>query len=433
METRPVVTCFLRHEGEVLLLLRSHDVGTYPGLWGAVAGHDATADEHPTVPADTPADAAFREVAEETGLETPTLVRAGEPHEVVAEARSVRWRVHPFLFEVGRRAITTNEETASAAWVHPPELLQRETVPGLWRSYDRVRPRVATIRDDRTHGSTWLSVRALELLRDEAALAAADRDPEDGDRGGNDWAALAAFARDLRRLRPSMAVLTNRVNRAMHAAADEARPGAVRTCATDGIERAVRADREAAANAVAHVPAAVGTISRSETVTTALRERAPDAVVVAESRPGGEGVPVAAELATRLPATTAVTLTTDAAFPALLAERRVGALVVGADRILPDGDVLNKVGTRAAALSAHDDCDCLVVAASDKIARDDAVYVEECDPGELYDGDAPVAVANPAFDVTPARAIDAVVTEWGVLPPGEVGDVAVEHARRAEW
>jgi translation initiation factor 2B subunit (eIF-2B alpha/beta/delta family) len=280
--------------------------------------------------------------------------------------------------------------------------------------------------------STWFSCRALDLLRDGARLAAAGLDPPDAERPGNDWDPLAALARDLRTIRPSMAVLTNRVNRAMHTAADEGSPAAIERAAADGIDRAVAADREAATLAAERLPDSIGTLSRSGTVTAALREAAPEAVLIAESRPGIEGVHVAEALAEALDGPS-VTLTSDAAFPALLAERDVGALLVGADRILPDGDVLNKVGTRAAALAAPESCDCIVVAASDKVAQDDAVYLEERDPGELYDGDADIAVANPTFDVTPASAIDAVVTERGVLSPTSVTDIAAEHAVFSDW
>jgi len=43
MDERAVVTCFLRNDGEVLLLCRSDAVGSYRGQWGGVAGHVAEA------------------------------------------------------------------------------------------------------------------------------------------------------------------------------------------------------------------------------------------------------------------------------------------------------------------------------------------------------------------------------------------------------
>ena len=227
-----------------------------------------------------------------------------------------------------------------------------------------------------------------------------------------------------------MAVVANRVYRAMAAASDGDRsPAAVEAAATAGIERALSADDEAARNVAARLPDRVATLSRSGTVLTALREADPDAVLVAASRPGREGVGVAEDLADG----TDVTLTTDAAFPFELDAWEAGALVVGADRILPDGRVVNKVGTRAAFLAAPAECDRYVVCASDKVAADDAVDLEPGDAGEVYDGDAPIAVANPTFDVTPADAVDAVVTEDGPLDSADVAALAAEHRERAGW
>ncbi|WP_254279766.1 NUDIX domain-containing protein [Haloarcula marina] len=430
MDERAVVTCFLRNDGEVLLLRRSDAVGSYPGKWGGVAGHvadDADTDRDPET-------AARAEIAEETGLgDAATLVAAGDPFPVDDEARGTRWLVNPFLFDCASRAVTTNEETVETAWVHPPEILRRETVPRLWTSYDRVRPRVATVRDDRTHGSAWLSLRALEVLRDEAALATEGRradEVECAERERDDWDGLAALARILRHARPSMAVLENRVNRVMLAASDERTPDAVETTARDGIERAITGDREAARVAAETLPARVATLSRSGTVETAIRDAAPEAVLVAESRPGGEGVGVAESLADE----TAVTVTTDAAFPFELAEWDADAVLVGADRILPDGRVVNKVGTRAAALGAASaDADCFVVAATDKVATTADYDLEPRDAAEVYDGDADLAVANPTFDVTPPEAVTAVLTERGRLDTAEVAAVASAHREWAKW
>ncbi|MFB6073591.1 MAG: NUDIX domain-containing protein [Haloarculaceae archaeon] len=431
MDEVPVVTCFLREGGEVLLLRRSDAVGSYAGAWGAVAGHVASDGTDPTAPDRDPLSAARAEIREETGLADATLVRAGEPFPVADADLDRRWVVHPFLFEVGGRDVEPNRETAAVAWVPPTAILARETVPRLWTSYDRVRPRVATITGDREHGSTWLSVRALEVLRDEAGLAAVGRHEADerAERDGDDWAALASLARRLRDARPAMVVVANRVNRAMRAAAGDGTPAALRERAHEHARGALDADRRAATLAAERLPERVATLSRSGTALTALRERDPSAVLVAESRPGREGVGVAEALADSAD----VTLTTDAAFPGELASWSAGALVVGADRMLPDGRVLNKVGTRGAALAAPADCPTYVVAASDKVAPDDAVDREARDPAEVYDGDADLAVANPTFEVTPAGAVDAVLTERGALSADDVATLAAEHRAAAEW
>lgn len=431
MNEIPVVTVFLRNGGDVLLLRRSDAVGSYAGTWGGVAGHVADDQGRDR----TPEAAARAEIREETGLQEVdvSLVRAGEPFPVDDADRGDRWVVTPFLFESGSRSVATNEETTAYEWVPPTEILRRETVPSLWTSYDHVRPRVDTVREDRERGSAWLSLRALEVLRDEAALAAAGRpadERETREAGGDDWEALAALARDLLAARPSMAVVANRVDRAMDGASERRTPGSVETAASEGINRALAADDEAATNAADRLPDRVATLSRSGTVMAAIERADPAAVLVAESRPGREGVGVAEALASE---TVDVTLTTDAAFPFEIVVWAAEALVVGADRILPDGRVLNKVGTRAAAVAAPAGCPCYVVAAGDKVATDDAVVLEARDEREVYDGDEPIDVANPTFDVTPAEAIDAVITESGALDDEGIAALADEHRERANW
>ncbi|MCU4800711.1 NUDIX domain-containing protein [Halobacteria archaeon HArc-gm2] len=435
MNETPVVTVFLRNDGDVLLFRRSDAVGSYQGRWGGVAGHVADDEGRDR----SPEAAARDEIAEETGIaaEDVSLVRAGDPFPVDDPDRDDRWLVHPFLFGCESRAVETNEETTEYEWVPPTAILRRETVPALWTSYDRVRPRVATVRDDREHGSAWLSIRSLEMLRDEAALAETgrsasadgDADYERREADGDDWEGVADLARRLCDARPSMAVVANRVNRAMAAASEDRTPAAVEAAASDGIDRALSADEAAAANAADRLPDRVATLSRSGTVLTAIRAAEPDAVLLAESRPGREGVGVAEALA----GDCEVTLTTDAAFPFELDAWNAEALVVGADRVLPDGRVVNKVGTRAATLAAPADCPSYVVAASDKVATDDAVDLEERDAAEVYDGDAALAVANPTFDVTPADAVDAAITEDGALDAEAVARVAERHRECADW
>ncbi|KAA9399779.1 NUDIX domain-containing protein [Haloarcula sp. CBA1130] len=427
METRSVVTCFLRSEGEVLLLRRSDSVGSYRDQWGGVAGH--VTDDAGQVR--DPETAARAEIDEETGLaDAVTLVRQGDSFQFDDADRGIRWAVHPFLFDCEARTVETNEETAETVWVHPPAILTRETVPRLWTAWDRVRPRVATVQENRTHGSAWLSLRALEILRDEAALANAGRSDgaETAERDGDDWNALAALAAQLRKARPSMVVVTNRINRAMAAVTDES-PAAVERAATETLNHAVTADRVAAAVAAEHVGDRLATLSRSGTVRAVIDAVAPAAVLVSESRPGGEGVGVAEAFADSV----AVTLTTDAAFGHELDAWSADTLVVGADRVLPDGRVVNKVGTRSAALSAAAaGVDCYAVCATDKIAPHATWEREERDPRELYDGDADIAVSNPTFDVTPASTVT-VVTERGVLGRDDIEKIADAHRDRSEW
>jgi len=203
----------------------------------------------------------------------------------------------------------------------------------------------------------------------------------------------------------------------------------------------VAADDEAARNAAEAVAGdRVLTLSRSGTVLTALQgvetadgdewPESAEHVFVAESRPAREGIDVAETLAESVP----VTVHTDAAVGHVLAEESVDAVLVGADTVLPDGRVLNKTGTRTvAAAAAREDVPVLVVTAADKVSAEDAVNREFGPGSDLYDGDAPVSVLNPTFDVTPADLIDGVVTERGTLSTDAVRDVAEEHRENADW
>ncbi|EJN58313.1 NUDIX domain-containing protein [Halogranum rubrum] len=403
-----VVTVFLRSDGRILLLRRSDAVGTYQGCWGGVSGY---------VEGD-PDDAlhdARRELAEEVGVRDATLVRAGDPVDVVDGDHE--WTVHPFLFDwSGEGELAFNDEVAAAEWVHPPVILAREAVPALWDAYGAVAPTVDDVRDDETHGSAYISVRALDVLRDAAAVA-------------DDWESVAAVARELRDARPSMAALANRVNRVMSEA--ERTPDAVCERAQAAVDDAVRADSEAAANAADLLSGTVLTLSRSGTVTDALLRADLEHVVVAESRPAREGVGVAERLtATGIDAT----LVADAAIGYVLAEREVDAAVVGVDTVLADATVVNKVGTRLLALAAtREDVPVYVVAARDKISPTDEFHTEFGDRVDIYDGEHDVDVLNPTFDRTPGDLVSGFVTEQGMLAADEVAGVAGEHRRLAEW
>jgi methylthioribose-1-phosphate isomerase len=120
-----------------------------------------------------------------------------------------------------------------------------------------------------------------------------------------------------------------------------------------------------------------------------------------------------------------VTLLPDVAAASLLASGRIGCVVVGADRIARNGDTANKIGTYPLALAAHAAGVPFFVAAPistvDLRALSGAdIPIEERSAEEVtHLGGSRVAaegvqVFNPAFDVTPARYIAAIVTERGV-------------------
>jgi len=123
-----------------------------------------------------------------------------------------------------------------------------------------------------------------------------------------------------------------------------------------------------------------------------------------------------------------VTLLPDVAAASLLRSGRIGCVVVGADRIARNGDTANKVGTYPLALAAKAASVPFFVAAPtstiDLRAGSGAdIPIEERAPFEVTHlagtrvAAEGVQVFNPAFDVTPATCISAIVTERGVARP----------------
>jgi translation initiation factor 2B subunit (eIF-2B alpha/beta/delta family)/8-oxo-dGTP pyrophosphatase MutT (NUDIX family) len=405
MESEAVVTCFLRHGTEVLLVQRSDAAG---GQWDGVSG-DAEGD---------PEAAARSAIDEEVGLLEPaTFVRTADPLVVQDHERGTPCHVHPFLFDCEATGVEPNDDIAASEWVQPPEVRTRDTVPDLWPTYRAIAPSVESVAGDTDHGSAYVSLRALEVLRDTAADAAAN----DGDA-----AAVLERAADLRTARSAMGVVRNRLDRVLAEADGDTDPPSVVDCAAVACERALAVDDEAAEAAADRVGDRVLTLSRSGTVLQALGRADPEAVFVAESRPAREGVGVAEALAD---AGLDVTLCVDAAVAHVAATEAVDTVLVGADSVLADGTVVNKVGTRPAALAAADvGADCYAVCATDKVVPDSTVDPETGPPDAVQATPARVAVRNPTFEVTPPGHFTGIVTEAGVLSPADVAAIAADHA-----
>jgi methylthioribose-1-phosphate isomerase len=125
----------------------------------------------------------------------------------------------------------------------------------------------------------------------------------------------------------------------------------------------------------------------------------------------------------------------DAAAGSLLAAGQVDLVVVGADRIAADGSVANKVGTYPLAVLAHRHRVPFVVVAPvstiDPATPDGAaIEIEQRAAGEVIavygaaTAPAGSAAYNPAFDVTPAELVSALVTERGVASPVDRAAIA---------
>ena len=108
--------------------------------------------------------------------------------------------------------------------------------------------------------------------------------------------------------------------------------------------------------------------------------------------------------------------------------RGVDFCVVGCDRVAANGDTANKIGTYNLAVVAHENGVPFYVAAPTTTIdmatpNGDAIEIEErparevTHVGETQITPDGVAVGNPAFDVTPARYITAIITEKGIAYP----------------
>ena len=145
-------------------------------------------------------------------------------------------------------------------------------------------------------------------------------------------------------------------------------------------------------------------------------------VWVSETRPRNQGQLTAWELTQ---AGIAHTLIADNAAGLLMMQGRVDCVIVGADRIAANGDTANKVGTYLKALAAREHGVPFYVAAPvstiDFACPDGAhIPIEERGAEEMGQIHTPTPVANPAFDVTPAKLIAGIITEHGLVPANQL-------------
>lgn len=159
-------------------------------------------------------------------------------------------------------------------------------------------------------------------------------------------------------------------------------------------------------------------------IRTAWRDERIEGVFATETRPLLQGARLTAwELAQ---AGIPTSLLSDSSVGQLLRKGDVQAVFVGADRIAANGDVANKVGTYPIAVVARETGVPFYVAAPTStldlsLPTGDEIPIEERDAGELLEfagrrtAASGVGAVNFAFDVTPNRYVDAIITERGVV------------------
>jgi 8-oxo-dGTP pyrophosphatase MutT (NUDIX family) len=127
-----VVTAFVARDNRILLLRRSSKVGTYQGKWAGVSGY---------IEAKSPLEQVLVEVWEELGIsaERFSVEAQGAPLEVEDKKNGRKWLVHPFRLALEQGTEPRLDwEHVEFIWAEPKEILDMDTVPGLWEAWCRV-------------------------------------------------------------------------------------------------------------------------------------------------------------------------------------------------------------------------------------------------------------------------------------------------------
>ncbi|MFC6755771.1 MULTISPECIES: ribose 1,5-bisphosphate isomerase [Haloarcula] len=291
----------------------------------------------------------------------------------------------------------------------------------------RVHDVAGAIETMETRGAANIAAATADALETQAVESDAETAPEL-------LAELRAAARFLLSTRPTAVSLPNACRYVLRRATGEA----VETVRANAVESAAEfRDRlETAQDDLGRVGAnrlrdgdTIMTHCHSTDVLACVEAAVDDgktlSAIVKETRPRQQGHITARELREL---GVDVTLVVDSAARRYLDD--VDHVIVGADAIAADGSVVNKVGTSGLAVVARERGTPTVVAAGTlkldpATMTGNAVEIEMRDESEVLaetdrENTGDVTVENPAFDVTPPRYIDAIVTERGQFPPESV-------------
>lgn len=240
---------------------------------------------------------------------------------------------------------------------------------------------------------------------------------------------LRVSCSSLARIRPAIGAIANSVAEVFHrieqalAVSEQAVPTAtnVTTRYLDELDRTLN-------RTIQHTSEVIGpnktilTISMNQTVLKALLTTVEaDRVIIAESRPAFEGRQTAEQLAK---AGVRVEIVSDAAAPGLVREAQV--VLLGADSVLADGSVVNKVGSFGISLAAQDAVVPLYAACETLKITPSQSTLTELHPGQELWKNAPAGVKcrNPYFERIPAELLSGIITERGLLQTQEVSRMA---------
>ncbi len=295
-------------------------------------------------------------------------------------------------------------------------------------------PLDAAVRETADEIAT-MEIRGAATIASAAAEALAAQAREvDPDSPEEFRASMRAAARTLRETRPTAVSLPNALRYVLRrmdgGSVPEIRGSVVRAAEefTDQLDRA-RADLgQVGANRLADGDTVMTHCHSTDAlacIEAAVEQGKSISAVVKETRPRQQGHITAEQLRdVGVP----VTLIVDSAARRYLDE--VDHVVVGADSIAADGGVINKIGTSGLAVNARERGVPIMTAAQTiklhpETLTGHTVEIEMRSEAEVIDPAAreeigEITVENPAFDVTPPRYMDAIVTEHGQFPPESI-------------
>jgi translation initiation factor 2B subunit (eIF-2B alpha/beta/delta family) len=264
--------------------------------------------------------------------------------------------------------------------------------------------RVQELRDDRSHGASWMARRAVETLSELAEIEASSSDEL--------LERLRNAGRQLATSRPGVGAVAGAVGRALAAAGHESH------LELDDLRRVIQEEAQALDDARQRAAASITiqlrerldgatviTHSASGTVREAFQQTQPAKVICTASEPVGEGRAFAEEWRE---AGFDVELVEDDEAPSRVAEASI--LLIGADTVFRDGTICNKVGTiPLAKAAAKANVPTVVAAEVIKLAP-----VPSTQAPELAE------IERSLFELVSAELITEVVTEEGSFPPEEI-------------
>ncbi len=296
-------------------------------------------------------------------------------------------------------------------------------------------PKLAPAVEETAEAIATMEIRGAATIASGAAEALATQAREiEADDPAAFRASMRAAARTLHETRPTAVSLPNALRYVLRRMAGDD-VDALRRSVLDAVEEFVRQlDRaqddlgEIGANRLADGDTVMTHCHSTDAlacVEAAVAQGKEIEAIVKETRPRNQGHITAEQLRD---AGVPVTLIVDSAARRYLDD--VDHVVVGADSIAADGSVINKVGTSGLAVNARERGVPIMTAAQTiklhpETLTGHTVEIEMRDEAEVIAPDAraaigEISVENPAFDVTPPRYMDAIVTEHGQFPPESI-------------